>query len=146
MATTTAPAAPATSDAPTVAPEPGPWAVRLPDGTTYGLGSAGLVLGRNPAAPAAHPDAVPVRIDDPGKSVSKTHALLVPEGERIRVLDLRSTNGVALTPRQGDATGVPSEGLLAAPGAIVALGDYAIALGRRPHRDAAAAETPSAAV
>jgi hypothetical protein len=116
---------------PATARGPGPWFVRLADGTEHALDPVGLVLGRNPVAPSAHADAVPVRIDDPAKSVSKTHALLLPDGAGIRVLDLRSTNGVAVTPPTGEATVVPASGLLATDGAIVALGDYAIAIGRR---------------
>ncbi|MGN6327256.1 FHA domain-containing protein [Pseudolysinimonas sp.] len=115
------------------APEPpaGAWFLRLADGAEHELDAAGLVLGRNPTAPATHPDARPVRVDDPAKSVSKTHALLLPEEGRLRVLDLRSTNGVAVTPPTGEATVVPEDGILAAEGAVVALGDYAIAVGRR---------------
>jgi hypothetical protein len=116
---------------PAASVRPGPWFLRLADGAEHEVAVAGVVLGRNPVAPTAHPDAVAVRVDDPGKSVSKTHALLVPEGERLRVLDLRSTNGVAVTPPDGEPTAVPAEGLLAAPGAVVALGDYAVAVARR---------------
>jgi hypothetical protein len=137
------PAAPVTAPAPAavpvvpvpVAPEPtaapGPWYVRLADGGEHELGPDGVVLGRNPAAPSARPAALPVRVDDPGRSVSKTHAAIVPEGDRVRVLDLRSTNGVAVTPPDGEATVVPAEGLLAVAGSVVALGDYPVALARR---------------
>jgi hypothetical protein len=135
-ATVVAPTAPlvphVTPPEPAPAPrEPGPWFVRLADGVEHELGPAGLVLGRNPVAPAAAAGAAPVRIDDPAKSVSKTHALLVPEGSALRVLDLRSTNGVAVTPPTGEAIAVPVDGLLAAEGAIVALGDYTLAVARR---------------
>jgi hypothetical protein len=109
----------------------GAWFVRLADGTEHELGTDGVVLGRNPAAPSARPAALPVRVDDPGRSVSKTHAAIVPEGDRVRVLDLRSTNGVAVTPPDGEATVVPAGGLLAVAGSVVALGDYPIALARR---------------
>jgi len=137
------PSAPVTAPAPPLVPvvvpsepaaatrEPGPWFVRLADGVEHELGSGGLVLGRNPVAPPAHASATPVRIDDPGKSVSKTHALLVPEGTGIRVHDLRSTNGVAVTPPTGEASTVPADGLVAGDGAVVALGDYALAVSRR---------------
>ena len=109
----------------------GAWIVRLPDGTERELGAVGIVLGRNPAPPTTLPDAVPVRVDDPGRSVSKTHAALAIEGGRVRVLDLHSTNGVAVTPPRGDATVVPADGLLADGGAVIALGDVAVALDRR---------------
>jgi hypothetical protein len=105
------------------------WRVRLADGAEHPVGAGGIVLGRNPAAPADRPDAIPVVVDDPGKSVSKTHALNVPEGDRLRVRDLRSTNGVAVTPVDGEATVVRGpEGVLAGDGAVVALGDYTLAV------------------
>ncbi|GAA2081163.1 hypothetical protein GCM10009840_16090 [Pseudolysinimonas kribbensis] len=128
----TAASAPVVSvPAPSAAATPGAWFVRLADGTEHELGNDGVVLGRNPSAPSARPAAVPVRVDDPGRSVSKTHAAIVPEGDRVRVLDLRSTNGVAVTPPDGEATVVPADGLLAVAGSVVALGDYPIALARR---------------
>lgn len=47
-----------------------------------------LVIGRDPEDPAA------VAVDDPGRSVSKTHVGLSPKGSLIGVTDLHSTNGV----------------------------------------------------
>jgi hypothetical protein len=132
VAAPVSPAVPVVSPAaPSSAATPGAWFVRLPDGSEHELGVDGVVLGRNPAAPSARPAAIPVRVDDPGRSVSKTHAAIVPEGDRARVLDLRSTNGVAVTPPDGEATVVPADGLLAVAGSVVALGDYPVALARR---------------
>lgn len=72
--------------------------LRLPDGTEVTVDRA-LVLGRRPAAPEQQADAVPVAVDDPDKTVSKTHALLRPlagsggAGAAVELTDLHSTNG-----------------------------------------------------
>jgi hypothetical protein len=122
-----APATPVGAPPAAATTAPPGWRIRLANGSEHPIGADGIVLGRNPAAPAAWPDAASVRIDDPGKSVSKTHAVVVPEGDRLRVHDLRSTNGVAVTPAGGEATIVTEpEGALAGGGAIVALGDYTL--------------------
>jgi hypothetical protein len=74
----------------------------LPDGSRVPVASP-LLLGRDPAAPSDRPGALLVSLSDTGKTVSKTHALIEPDdragtGEfTVRVRDLYSTNGVAIT-------------------------------------------------
>nr|NLI49961.1 FHA domain-containing protein [Propionibacterium sp.] len=59
------------------------------------------VLGRNPAAPGSHPDAVPLPVDDP--LASKTHLLVGRDEQGPWVIDLHSTNGVSVAPAPGVA-------------------------------------------
>jgi len=69
------------------------WTLVLGPGEEIGLDGA-VLLGRNPAPSDAAPAARLVRVTDPAKSVSKTHALLVPDGGALLVHDIGSTNGV----------------------------------------------------
>lgn len=101
------------------------WLLMLADGSRTSLPGP-LLLGRDPAAIADRPDAGLMPLVDPGKTVSKTHALLEPEPGGVRVRDLHSTNGVAidtLVGRQLMAAG--GEGL-APLGATIMLGSFAI--------------------
>ncbi|GAB3411425.1 hypothetical protein GCM10027515_32970 [Schumannella luteola] len=75
----------------------GPWTIRLPDGTAQLVTTAGVVLGRNPVVPERWPAAERLRIHDPERTVSSTHALLIVVGATLRLVDLGSTNGVAVT-------------------------------------------------
>ncbi len=74
----------------------------LPDGSRVPVARP-LLLGRDPAAPSDRPGALLVSLSDTGKTVSKTHALIEPDdrtgtgGFTVRVRDLYSTNGVAIT-------------------------------------------------
>ena len=53
-----------------------------------------LVLGRNPLAPDAYPDARSVRVTDETMRLSKTHMVLLPVGGHVQVIDVGATNGV----------------------------------------------------
>ncbi|TPW75027.1 FHA domain-containing protein [Schumannella soli] len=77
--------------------QPGPWTIRLPDGATQVVTTSGVVLGRNPVVPERWPAAERLRIHDPERTVSSTHALLIVVGGALRLIDLGSTNGVAVT-------------------------------------------------
>jgi hypothetical protein len=79
------------------------WALVLSDGSTVALGGATFV-GRNPTATSAAPDAAVLPLADPSKSLSKTHALLVPELDYLMVTDLHSTNGLAVIAPGGAVT------------------------------------------
>ncbi len=83
--------------------------IRLDDGRVIALTDS-LVIGRDPEGPDA------VAVDDPGRSVSKTHVGLSLRGGRVGVTDLHSTNGVRVD--RGDGT---SEQLVV--GVEVTIGD-----------------------
>jgi len=54
------------------------------------------LLGRNPAVSAEHPDAQLIRLTDPARTVSKTHARIELVSGAWLIIDLASTNGVYL--------------------------------------------------
>ena len=68
-------------------PDTGGESIPLPEPT---------VVGRDPRNISAYPQAQRVSIFDPSRSVSKTHALLVPVPGGVWVTDLHSTNGTRL--------------------------------------------------
>jgi tetratricopeptide (TPR) repeat protein len=62
-----------------------------------------------------------VVLEDPGKGVSRTHAELRPEGDRYRLVDLESQNGIWVSGER-----VPS--VLLAPGVVAAMGPFRVAI------------------
>jgi hypothetical protein len=86
-----------------------------------------LFLGRNPVATPEHPTARVLAVDDPAKSVSKTHAMLELEAGTLWAHDLDSTNGVWVVPAGQDAIEVTPGTRVAVPvGADLELGDLVI--------------------
>lgn len=75
-----------------------------------------VVLGRDPA-PSAVPGARTVAVDDPARTVSKTHAYVEPVEAGVRVTDLRSTNGVRV-----EVPGAPVRELPPGEATVVPLG------------------------
>ena len=109
--------------APTAAPRR--WALVLPDGARVSLDGP-LLVGRDPAGIPDRPDAALLPLADPGKTVSKTHALLEPALDGVRVRELHSTNGVAIdTPAGRELLRAGGEAI-APLGATVMLGSFAI--------------------
>ena len=76
---------------------------------------------------ARYPSDLPV--DDPARSVSKTHAVLQETQEGVRVTDLHSTNGVSVIDASGATTALAA-GTAAAldAGATVLLGSFRLRL------------------
>jgi hypothetical protein len=108
---------------------PGPsWLVVLPTGARVPVNGI-LLVGRNPVRFGAWADAGLLPVDDPARSVSKTHAVFETVGDGIRVTDLHSTNGVSLQDASGAATqptpGVPTP---VAAGTTVLLGSYRVTI------------------
>jgi hypothetical protein len=111
--------------APVASPATRSWVLELPDGTRCALAGA-LLLGRNPAGIADRPDAGLLAVVDPGKTVSKTHALLAPDAGGVRVRDLHSTNGVAID-AAGERRLLSAGGeAVAPPGSTILLGSFAV--------------------
>jgi pSer/pThr/pTyr-binding forkhead associated (FHA) protein len=109
------------------------WSLVLPDGSRLSLDGP-VLLGRDPAPLAGRPDARPVPVVDPGKTVSKTHLLLEPAhpaDHGIRVQDLHSTNGVAIS-AGGVRTVLAAGGEGLAPvGATIELGSFTLLVDAR---------------
>lgn len=101
------------------------WVLTLPDGARLPL-TGPLLLGRDPAAIPSHPAAQLLALTDPGKTVSKTHALLEPAAVGVRVRELHSTNGVAVDGPGGRQVAAAGGELIAPAGSNILLGSFPI--------------------
>ncbi|MDM4763707.1 FHA domain-containing protein [Galbitalea sp. SE-J8] len=84
-------------EATVLAPRRPAWALVTPAGERVPVRQA-VVIGR---APTAAGGALAVALLDPTRSVSKTHALLTPLGDAMRIQDLGSTNGTIVVEADG---------------------------------------------
>nr|WP_285248206.1 RDD family protein [Pseudarthrobacter sp. efr-133-R2A-89] len=104
--------------------------IRLDDGRDFQLDRSVLV-GRNPVGQPGEQHAQLLTVDDPGRSISKTHMHLLTDGAGIWVTDRQSTNGSAVTTPDGLRTplapGVPT---FVTPGSSVHFGDRTFYLGQ----------------
>lgn len=114
-------------------PDPAPVAVlriRLDDGRDFQLDRSALV-GRNPVGQAGEQHAQLLAVDDPGRSISKTHLHILTDGAGVWVTDRNSTNGSAVTTPDGLRSplqpGVPA---FVSPGSTVHFGDRSFHLGQ----------------
>lgn len=129
-----APAGPTPSDAtivraPASVAEP-QWSLQLADGSTRALVSATFV-GRNPVVSDAAPSGQTLALADPAKSLSKTHALLVPARDYVMVTDLHSTNGMAAIDADGAVTVLePGRSAPVSAGSTLRLGELVVTLRR----------------
>ena len=102
--------------------------VTFDTGVTYPFGGT-IVLGRNPLAPASHPTASPVPVDDPQRSVSKTHVALTATREGVLVEDLHSTGGTVVVRADGEETPVlPGAPVQARAGDTVRYGQRSVVI------------------
>lgn len=116
---------------PPATPSPAQWSLTLHDGSVIHV-SGTLLLGRDPGRIEGWESASLLRINDPEKSVSKTHAALDCSGESCIITDLDSTNGVAVTSPDGtEAAITPGHGVSIESGSTVELGRYRILLSKR---------------
>ncbi len=141
------PAAPARTDAPMPTPTPTPppppaevaaaastpppppaaaarsYVVTLDDGRAMTVSGPGYV-GRRPQAPAGERVDHVIEIEDPGRSLSRTHARFGIDDNGFFVEDNGSANGTAVLSADGSAVrGAPGERLVVPPGGTVRLGD-----------------------
>lgn len=121
-------APPAAAGAPLVASTQ--WTITLESGESVSVDGA-LYLGRNPTAGTDYPTASTLVINDPRKSVSKTHAVLLVNGQSASLTDLHSTNGCAVIGADGsELVLTPRVPLPVVSGATIKLGDYVLRLSR----------------
>lgn len=73
----------------------------LDDGRTFALSATSIVIGRNPEG---EPGEQRLAIPDKTRTLSKTHARLVVQGDEWRLTDLHSTNGVVVVADDGAET------------------------------------------
>jgi hypothetical protein len=106
------------------------WTLVLPEGDRVPVDGP-ILLGRDPVPPASNPAARPIPLVDPGKTMSKTHALLQPAplGVRgLRVTDLHSTNGPAITFGGVRTVLAPGAEGIATVGSVIELGSFTLLL------------------
>ena len=102
--------------------------VTFDTGVAYPFGGS-IVLGRNPVAPASRPTASLVPVDDPDRTVSKTHVVLTATREGVLVEDLHSTGGTVVVRADGQETPVvPGSPIVAAPGDTVRYGQRSVVI------------------
>lgn len=102
--------------------------VTFDTGVTYPFGGT-IVLGRNPLAPASHPTASPVPVDDPQRTVSKTHVALTATREGVLVEDLHSTGGTVVVRADGEEMPVlPGAPVQACAGDTVRYGQRSVVI------------------
>ena len=119
------PAVPAHTEAP---PQ---WSLTMHDGSVRYV-SGTLLLGRDPARVEGWASAGLMVINDPEKTISKTHAAIDCSGDEFFIVDLHSTNGVAIIAPDGTET-VADDGVrtAVAVGSDIELGRYRIVLNRQ---------------
>lgn len=97
--------------------------LRFDSGSEHVLVGA-VVVGRDPVADAAHPEATGLPLTDPDRSISKTHLALTSQDGGVWVEDLHSTNGTQVESPTGVLTPVlPDDGVLATNGSVIHFGD-----------------------
>jgi hypothetical protein len=102
------------------------WRLVLPDGRAIVVTKTTLI-GRNPGSSSRFPGAKLEKVEDPAKSVSKTHAALEADSEGLWITDLGSTNGIILTQPDGTELDLEAEArTLAGAGADIDLGDFVL--------------------
>jgi outer membrane biosynthesis protein TonB len=103
------------------------WQLVTEDGERHPIRTP-TVIGR---APRARPGADPLALADPGKSLSKSHALLTPQPDALLVEDLGSTNGTIVF-ESGEVQTELREGqrVRATAGARLELGEFVLSIDR----------------
>ncbi|MET4590099.1 RDD family protein [Arthrobacter sp. 754] len=104
--------------------------IKLDDGRDFQL-DRNVLVGRNPVGQTGEQQSQVLAINDPGRSISKTHLHLLTDGAGVWVTDRNSTNGSAVTTPDGLRTplqpGVPA---FVSPGSTVHFGDRSFHLGQ----------------
>ena len=102
------------------------WRLELGDSPPVVVRGA-LFLGRNPSANSEHPQASVLAVDDPSKSVSKTHAMIELRDGGLWLTDLHSTNGCrVLAPDGSELMLTPGVSSPVSAGSTIELGEYPI--------------------
>jgi hypothetical protein len=116
---------------PTHTGAPPQWSLTMHDGSVRYV-SGTLLLGRDPARVEGWASAGLMVINDPEKTISKTHAAIDCTGDQFFIVDLHSTNGVAIIAPDGTET-IPDDGVrtAVAVGSDIELGRYRIVLNRQ---------------
>lgn len=104
--------------------------IRIDDGREVELDRS-LLIGRNPAGHPGEESVQLLPVADPGRSISKTHLLVLAGDGGIWVTDRNSTNGSAVTTPDGIRTALAAgEPTHVRPGSTVHFGDRSFYLGQ----------------
>lgn len=110
--------------APPVADASSPAAVlEFDTGARIALPGAGILIGRDPSPAPGDNGLTLVPIEDPTKSISKTHLALLRTGGAIIAVDRASTNGSALIRDGAEHSLPPGQGVTVRSGDTLLLGD-----------------------
>ena len=119
------PSTPAPAAAPRTAPVRAVathYLLKVDNGQAFTVHGGGLI-GRRPQAPPGEAYDHVVEIEDPGRSLSRTHARFGVDSQGFWVEDRGSANGTAVQTDAGWVTCVPGRRTRVAPGAAIRLGD-----------------------
>jgi uncharacterized RDD family membrane protein YckC len=90
-----------------------------------------VLVGRNPAGYEDETVQELLAVEDPGKSVSKTHLAVWSDGSRVWVQDRKSTNGTRVVRADGATAAAPAgEPVEVDAGDVVHFGDHFFSVGR----------------
>lgn len=119
-------AAPIPMPAPAPAPAPAlPTTLVLPNGEVVPLNGGSLIVGRNPRADDGE---IAVRLDDPMKSISRSHFRITATDSSVQVVDLGSANGTRLRRAGQDLALTAQQAVPLAPGDSIVLGRFELRL------------------
>ncbi|QEO10661.1 FHA domain-containing protein [Protaetiibacter larvae] len=107
------------------------WVLLLADGDRVSVDGA-IVVGRKPFEVDGFPGAKLVTVEDAGKTVSKNHAIVLPYDGGLFVLDLNSTNGVAVVANRRRTIVTSTEFSPVPDGAVIELGSYLLGADHLP--------------
>ncbi|MCU1423417.1 MAG: hypothetical protein JWN36_3068 [Microbacteriaceae bacterium] len=107
------------------------WSLTLHDGSIVQLAGT-MLLGRDPARLPGWESAALVKLNDPDKTVSKTHAAVDTRDGGLTVVDLESTNGVAVIAPGGAKVALdPGAAHVVESGSTILFGSYAVVAAAR---------------
>ncbi|HWL59999.1 MAG TPA: hypothetical protein VNQ48_03845 [Microbacteriaceae bacterium] len=111
------------------AEEPRDWLLRLPDGRGLPVDQM-LLLGRNPDPALGPPGARTVSLDDPARTVSRTHLVVGPSGPgELLARNVSTVNALVVTAADGVEFKIqPGGSVVLVDAARVLVGAYPIAL------------------
>ncbi|MDR7185143.1 hypothetical protein J2X85_002177 [Microbacterium trichothecenolyticum] len=93
------------------------------NGVRIALAGSGILIGRDPAAGPGDAGLALVPLDDPSKSISKTHLALLRTGGSIIAIDRASTNGSAVIRDGVEHALPPGQGIAVRSGDTLLLGE-----------------------
>lgn len=102
-------------------------------GSADAVVTARSVVGRAPNLADDASASVALPLDDPARTVSKTHAVVEPSGDALLVSDLHSTNGVRIEHHGGSVEILaPGGSARVADGEVLVLGELRLLVARLP--------------